>query len=68
MKRVKVAYQVALPTLLSNIHNVFHLSQLRKYVPDPTQIIEMDDVQVREKPTAEVFEGEKNTRRGDKLC
>ncbi|RDY05186.1 hypothetical protein CR513_11005, partial [Mucuna pruriens] len=27
---------MALPPFLSNIHNVFHVSQLRKYVRDPT--------------------------------
>lgn len=33
---------------LSNLHDVFHVSQLRKYIPDPSHVIELDDVQVRE--------------------
>ncbi|RDX88250.1 hypothetical protein CR513_30172, partial [Mucuna pruriens] len=37
MKRVgKVFYQVALPLIIANLHNVFHDSQLRKYVFDPS--------------------------------
>ncbi|RDX76465.1 hypothetical protein CR513_43536, partial [Mucuna pruriens] len=35
-----VAYQIALPLFLSNIHNVFHVSQMRKYTRDPKHIIE----------------------------
>ena len=43
-----VAYELALPTSLANIHNIFHVSQLRKYVPDPSHILESDSVQVKE--------------------
>jgi len=42
------AYEIALPPHLANFHNVFHVSQLRKYVADPTHVLEQDDVQVRE--------------------
>jgi len=31
-----VAYQISLPPIFSSIHNVFHVSQLRKYVSDPS--------------------------------
>ena len=46
-----VAYRVALPPNLSNLHDVFHVSQLRKYIPDPSHVIPMDDVQVRDNLT-----------------
>jgi len=36
------------PPHLANLHNVFHVSQLRKYVADPSHVLEQDDVQVRE--------------------
>jgi len=37
LKRVGlVAYQIALPPSLSNLHNVFHVSQLHKYIHDPS--------------------------------
>ena len=50
LKRVgPVAYQIALPPSLSNLHNVFHVSQLHKYIHDPSHVIEWDDVQVKEK-------------------
>nr|XP_004513853.1 uncharacterized protein LOC101508632 [Cicer arietinum] len=32
------AYRIALPPKLSNLHNVFHVSQLKKYIPNPHQI------------------------------
>jgi len=55
-KRVgEVAYQVALPPSLSNLHSVFRVSQLRKYVPDPSHVIHMDDVQVKENLTVEAL-------------
>ncbi|CAJ2645092.1 unnamed protein product [Trifolium pratense] len=55
LKRVgKVAYRIALPPSLANLHDVFHVSQLRKYVRDPSHVIESDDVQVRDDLTVEV--------------
>ncbi|XP_058733288.1 uncharacterized protein LOC131604890 [Vicia villosa] len=50
-----VAYRVALLPNLSKMHDVFHVSQLRKYVPDPSHVIHMDDVQVRENLTVETM-------------
>lgn len=50
-----VAYQVALPPFLSNLHNVFHVSQLRKYIPDPSHVIEPDTVQLKENLTYETI-------------
>ncbi|GAV61070.1 Chromo domain-containing protein [Cephalotus follicularis] len=38
----EVAYQIALPPNLSNVHNVFHVSMLRKYVPDPSHMLSYD--------------------------
>ncbi|XP_058767822.1 uncharacterized protein LOC131641532 [Vicia villosa] len=35
MRRIgEVAYQLVLPPSLSGLHDVFHVSQLRKFVPD----------------------------------
>nr|KYP71426.1 Retrotransposable element Tf2 [Cajanus cajan] len=48
-----VAYRLALPPSLSNLHDVFHVSQLRKYVHDPSHVVELDDVQVKENLTFE---------------
>ena len=49
----EVAYQITLPPSLANLHDVFHVSQLRKYIPDPSYVIQMDDVQVRDNLTIE---------------
>ena len=50
-----VAYRVSLPPNLSNLHDVLHVSQLRKYVLDPSHVISMDDVQVRNNLTVEAL-------------
>jgi len=50
-----VAYRVGLPPHLSNLHDVFHVSQLRKYVSDPSHAIPRDDVQVRDNLTIETL-------------
>ena len=42
----EVAYRLALPPQLANVHNVFHVSQLRKYVADPSHVINWQDVEV----------------------
>ena len=41
-----VAYQLALPPILSSIHEVFHVSMLRKYTPDPTHIVDWGELVV----------------------
>ena len=50
-----VAYRVALPPELSNLHDVFHVSQLRKYVSDPSHVIQRDEVQIRDNLTVEAM-------------
>ncbi|XP_028765326.1 uncharacterized protein LOC114723301, partial [Neltuma alba] len=47
----EVAYQIALPPQLDRVHNVFHVSQLKKYQPDPSHIIEPEEVELRENLT-----------------
>ena len=34
-----VAYRLALPPSLSGVHEVFHVSILRKYTPDPAHVV-----------------------------
>nr|KYP57157.1 Retrotransposable element Tf2 [Cajanus cajan] len=48
-----VAYRLALPPSLSNLHDVFHVSQLRKYIHEPSHVVELDDVPVKENLTFE---------------
>ena len=34
-----VAYRLALPPSLSGVHEVFHVSMLQKYTPNPTHVV-----------------------------
>ena len=43
-----VAYRLALPPALERMHNVFHVSQLRKYVPDPDHIVSHGPLQIQQ--------------------
>ncbi|MCH96314.1 putative retrotransposon gag protein [Trifolium medium] len=51
----KVAYRIAFPPSLANLHDVFCVSQWGKYVSDPSHVIESDDVQVRDNLTIETM-------------
>ena len=35
-----VAYRLALPPNMSGVHEVFHVSMLRKYTPDPSHVVD----------------------------
>ena len=43
-----LAYRLALPPQLSHVHNVFHVSMLRKYEPDPSHVIMWTEVPIQE--------------------
>ena len=52
MDRVgKVAYQLVLPPKMLGVHYVFHISMLRKYICDPSHVVECDDIEVSENVT-----------------
>ena len=40
----QVAYRLALPPALAGVHNVFHVSMLRKYISDESHILSYDDL------------------------
>ncbi|XP_073291046.1 uncharacterized protein [Primulina huaijiensis] len=40
------AYRLDLPQSLSGIHDIFHVSILRKYEPDPSHVIQPDEVEL----------------------
>ncbi|XP_055826394.1 uncharacterized protein LOC129894772 [Solanum dulcamara] len=42
----EVAYRLALPPSLSTVHNVFHVSMLRKYVPDESHVLSLNSVEL----------------------
>ncbi|XP_073061810.1 uncharacterized protein [Primulina eburnea] len=41
-----LAYRLALPPVLSGVHDVFHVSMLRKYHPDPSHVLPPDEVEL----------------------
>ena len=41
-----VAYRLALPPSMSGVHEVFHVSMLRRYSPDPTHMVDWGEIEV----------------------
>ena len=48
-----VAYRLALPPSMSGVHEVFYVSMLRKYNPDPAHVMDWGQIEV---DTDETFE------------
>ena len=49
----EVAYQLELPSNLDRIHDVFHVSMLHKYIPDPSHALTKQPVEIQENLTYE---------------
>ncbi|KAD3640072.1 hypothetical protein E3N88_29295 [Mikania micrantha] len=45
-----VAYELQLPQELSSVHNVFHVSKLKKCLSDETLAIPLEEIQIDEQP------------------
>ena len=64
----EVAYRLALPPQLVGVHNVFHISLLRKYLSDASHILKWEeltldqDVTFEEKPVRILDRREKHLR------
>ena len=41
-----VAYRLDLPPSMSGVHEVFHVSMLRKYTPDPAHVVDWGQIEV----------------------
>ena len=43
-----MSYRLDLSEELSRVHNVFHISMLRKYIPDPSHVLETPEIELRD--------------------
>ena len=41
-----VAYWLPLPASMSGVHEVFHVSMLRRYTPDPAHVLDWGEIEV----------------------
>ena len=68
-RRGRVAYQLELPVNLSQVHDVFHVSQLRRCFKDPIRAVDHDklelqqDLSYKEHPVRILDQAERKTRR-----
>ena len=40
-----LAYRLALPPSMLGVHDVFHVSMLRKYIPDPAHVVDWGQIE-----------------------
>ena len=68
-KRGELSYQLELPSNFPNVHDVFHVSQLRRCFKDPVRGVDHEcldlqpDLSYREHPVRILDEAERKTRR-----
>ena len=74
-RRGEVAYQLSLPENLSVVHDVFHVSQLKKCLRVPEEQLPTEDLQIQEdltyieKPTQILEMADRVTRRStSRMC
>ena len=41
-----IAYWLALPPSMSGVHEVFHVSMLRRYTPNPVHVVDWGEIEV----------------------
>ena len=69
LKRIgKVAYELALLPTLARVHNVFHVSMLRKYIPNPSHILNYEPLKIKDNLTYEKVPIQILDRKDQVLC
>ena len=41
-----IAYRLALPPSMSGVHEVFHVSMLQRYTPNPAHVVDWGEIEV----------------------
>ena len=41
-----IAYRLALPPSMSGVHEIFHISMLRRYTPNPVHVVDWGEIEV----------------------
>ena len=41
-----ISYRLALPSSLSGVHEMFHVSMLQKYTPDPAHVVDWGEITI----------------------
>ncbi|XP_021770722.1 uncharacterized protein LOC110734902 [Chenopodium quinoa] len=49
----KVAYRLALPMELSTVHDVFHVCQLKRYIPNKSHVLQPETIELDQSLTYE---------------
>ena len=49
----QVAYRLQLPANLEGMHDIFHVSKLKKYCPDPQHVLSTEEIELQEDLTFE---------------
>ena len=64
----EVAYRLALPPALSKLHDIFHVSMLKKYLHDPSHVLNYESLDVDPKLAYEERPMEILDRKDKVLC
>ena len=46
-----MAYRIALPPDLARMHDIFHISMLKKYITNPNVVVEYEQLKIQERLT-----------------
>ena len=64
----KVSHELALLPTLAGAHNVFHVSMLRKYIPDPSHVLNYEPLKIKDNLTYEEVPIQILDRKDQVLC